>query len=117
MISIEHVGSTAVPGLAAKPVIDIDIVVTRPDVAAALAAMERIGFEPAGERGIADRWSLEAPADLRRQYAALKRSLASQGKSMDRYVEGKSHLFAVVLERAGLTPDERRAVELMNRAG
>ena len=27
--AIEHVGSTAVPGLAAKPVIDIDVVVPR----------------------------------------------------------------------------------------
>jgi GrpB-like predicted nucleotidyltransferase (UPF0157 family) len=27
VISIEHVGSTSVPGLAAKPVLDIDIVV------------------------------------------------------------------------------------------
>ena len=31
--SIEHVGSTAVPGLAAKPIIDVDVVVPRaPDL-------------------------------------------------------------------------------------
>ena len=28
-ISIEHVGSTSVPGLAAKPIIDIDVVVRK----------------------------------------------------------------------------------------
>ncbi len=30
-ISIEHIGSTAVPGLAAKPVIDIDLIVSNPE--------------------------------------------------------------------------------------
>jgi len=43
--SIEHVGSTAVPGLAAKPIIDIDLVV--PDSAdepAYVPAMEAAGY-------------------------------------------------------------------------
>ena len=35
MVAIEHVGSTSVPGLAAKPVIDCDIVVAEQDVPAA----------------------------------------------------------------------------------
>ena len=35
VVAIEHVGSTSVPGLAAKPVIDCDIVVAGRDVAAA----------------------------------------------------------------------------------
>jgi GrpB-like predicted nucleotidyltransferase (UPF0157 family) len=34
VVAIEHVGSTSVPGLAAKPVIDCDIVVGGQDVAA-----------------------------------------------------------------------------------
>ena len=38
--SIEHIGSTAVPGLAAKPIIDIDVVVAdRADVAEAIAML------------------------------------------------------------------------------
>ena len=32
--AIEHVGSTSVPGLAAKPIIDVDIVVAEQDVEA-----------------------------------------------------------------------------------
>lgn len=34
VVSIEQVGSTSVPGLAAKPIIDCDIVVARQDVRA-----------------------------------------------------------------------------------
>jgi GrpB-like predicted nucleotidyltransferase (UPF0157 family) len=32
VVAIEHVGSTSVPGLAAKPIIDVDIVVRAADV-------------------------------------------------------------------------------------
>jgi GrpB-like predicted nucleotidyltransferase (UPF0157 family) len=35
VVAIEHVGSTSVPGLAAKPIIDCDIVVAAQDVPAA----------------------------------------------------------------------------------
>ena len=51
--SVHHIGSTAVPGLAAKPVIDILVEVT--DLAALDARnqdMELIGYEPMGEFGI-----------------------------------------------------------------
>ena len=44
-IAIEHVGSTSVPGLAAKPVIDVDLTVADPaDEAAYVPALERAGF-------------------------------------------------------------------------
>ncbi|WP_330438493.1 GrpB family protein [Micromonospora sp. NBC_00821] len=45
IIAVEHVGSTAVPGLAAKPVIDVDLVIE--DTAqedAYLPALERLGY-------------------------------------------------------------------------
>ncbi|MEQ1698916.1 MAG: GrpB family protein [Ilumatobacteraceae bacterium] len=62
VVAIEHVGSTSVVSLAAKPVIDIDIVVAAPHVGAAIEAMQRIGFASQGEQGIAERWALQAPA-------------------------------------------------------
>jgi len=43
---IEHVGSTSVPGLPAKPIIDIDLIVADPnDEALYVPALERAGFE------------------------------------------------------------------------
>ena len=45
-LAIEHVGSTAVPGLAAKPVIDIDLTVAdSADEPAWLPALEEVGFD------------------------------------------------------------------------
>jgi GrpB-like predicted nucleotidyltransferase (UPF0157 family) len=43
VVAIEHVGSTSVPGLAAKPVIDCDIVVAGQAVAAASQALTGLG--------------------------------------------------------------------------
>lgn len=45
-IVVEHVGSTAVPGLPAKPIIDIDLTVADPDDEGAyVPALEAAGFE------------------------------------------------------------------------
>jgi len=65
--SIEHVGSTSVPGLAAKPIIDIDIVVERAQVDAASRALEAAGYTPLGEMGIVDRWAFRPPEGAPRQ--------------------------------------------------
>lgn len=44
-LAIEHVGSTAVPGLAAKPVIDVDVIVADPGKEAAyVPALEALGY-------------------------------------------------------------------------
>ncbi|MFI6740329.1 GrpB family protein [Nonomuraea sp. NPDC050451] len=64
VISIEHVGSTSVPGLAAKPIIDCDIVVAEHDVEAATDVLIGLGFSPLGELGIPQRWAFKEPARL-----------------------------------------------------
>jgi GrpB-like predicted nucleotidyltransferase (UPF0157 family) len=44
-LAVEHVGSTSVPGLAAKPRLDIDVIVADPrDEAAYLPALEAAGY-------------------------------------------------------------------------
>jgi GrpB-like predicted nucleotidyltransferase (UPF0157 family) len=67
LLGIEHVGSTSVPGLAAKPIIDIDIVVERDQVDAATRALEAAGYTPLGDMGIVDRWAFRAPEGAPRQ--------------------------------------------------
>lgn len=56
LIGIEHVGSTAVPGLSAKPVLDIDLIVEDQRKLTQIAPiLESLGYEYAGEAGIPDR--------------------------------------------------------------
>ncbi len=58
---VEHVGSTAVPGLAAKPVLDIDLVITdEKKLTAIIPVLEKIGYQFMGEMGIKDRYSFKA---------------------------------------------------------
>ena len=54
--TVHHVGSTSVPGLVAKPIIDMDIEI--PDYGALpgiAAGLEELGYVNQGEKGIADR--------------------------------------------------------------
>lgn len=54
---IEHIGSTAVPGLAAKPILDIMPGIAKPaDGEALVLPMTRLGFEYRGEHGIPGRF-------------------------------------------------------------
>jgi GrpB-like predicted nucleotidyltransferase (UPF0157 family) len=64
VVAIEHVGSTSVPGLAAKPVIDCDVVVAEAHVAAASSVLMSLGFAPLGQLGIPLRWAFKEPARL-----------------------------------------------------
>ncbi|HET8606584.1 MAG TPA: GrpB family protein [Gaiellaceae bacterium] len=64
--AVEHVGSTAVPGLAAKPVIDIVVAVPAAGaVPAALERMRELGYVYQGDKGIpgleAFLWPPDAP--------------------------------------------------------
>jgi GrpB-like predicted nucleotidyltransferase (UPF0157 family) len=62
-VGIEHVGSTAVAGLAAKPIIDVDVVVRREqDVPRAIELLATIGYEHLGDLGIIGRDAFRAPA-------------------------------------------------------
>ena len=63
---VEHVGSTAVPGLAAKPIVDIDVVVSgAAEVPGAIERLRRLGYVYQGDKGIPGReaflWPPEAP--------------------------------------------------------
>ncbi|MDR2988597.1 MAG: GrpB family protein [Nocardiopsaceae bacterium] len=66
VVAIEHVGSTSVPGLAAKPIIDCDIVVAEGNVQAASDVLLALGFTPEGDLGVPLRWAFREPARLER---------------------------------------------------
>ncbi len=128
-LAVEHIGSTSVPGLAAKPIIDMLLVV--PDVAAEadyLPALESVGLvlrvrEPnhrmvrtpardvhlhiyqAGAPEIADyldlRDWLRVSAEDRELYASVKKDLARQEwPDMNYYAEAKDEVVATVLAHA-----------------
>jgi GrpB-like predicted nucleotidyltransferase (UPF0157 family) len=70
-VSIEHVGSTAVPGLAAKPVIDLVVVVGPEDVAAAIERLVAIGYVHQGNLGVEGREAFGVPQGGRRHHLYL----------------------------------------------
>ncbi|MCR8845643.1 GrpB family protein [Paenibacillus sp. SC116] len=55
-LRIEHVGSTSVPGLAAKPIIDIDVVIESMEhLPKVIKKLEELGYIHEGDLGIRDR--------------------------------------------------------------
>ncbi len=56
--AIHHVGSTAIPGMPAKPVLDIDVeLVPGATIPAASQALVPLGYECQGDRGVKDRYA------------------------------------------------------------
>ncbi|MGC2485809.1 MAG: GrpB family protein [Acidimicrobiales bacterium] len=63
-LRIDHVGSTSVPGLAAKAIIDLDIVVARVDeVPAAIDRLISAGYRWRGDLGVTGREAFQPPPD------------------------------------------------------
>ncbi|HEX2047425.1 MAG TPA: GrpB family protein [Acidimicrobiales bacterium] len=132
---LEHVGSTAVPGLAAKPVVDIMVTVADPDDEAAYGpALEAAGYLlrvrepghrmfrtperdvhvhiwPAGgedeRRQLAFRDRLRSNAADRAEYERTKRELAGRWRDMNYYARAKGPVIERILERAGPAPTRR----------
>ena len=72
VVAIEHVGSTSVPGLKAKPILDIDIIIpnhllTWPKVKERL---EQIGYHHVGDYGIKGREVFKRSSDKVPNYGA-----------------------------------------------
>ena len=78
-LAVEHVGSTAVPGLAAKPVIDIDVVVaSRAELSVLIDRLAGSGYVHQGDLGIDGREAFEnrgAPI-AHHLYGCLRDSIA-----------------------------------------
>ncbi len=130
-LRIEHIGSTAVPGLGAKPVIDVLVTVEDPeDDSALLPAMQSAGYElrvrerghrmfrtpehdvhvhvwadadPEVDRYLTFRDRLRTSPEDRAAYEQLKRNLATREWSdMNEYADAKTELItAIITRRAG----------------
>ena len=63
-VSIEHIGSTAIPGLAAKPVIDIDVLLrSSTDLSLAIRRLAELGYEHRGDLGVRGREAFRATSE------------------------------------------------------
>jgi len=127
-LRIEHIGSTAVPGLAAKPIVDVLVEVEAVDEALLAPPLEAAGYLlrvredghlmfrtpprdvnvhvwPAGSQEVSRhlllRDRLRASPEDRRAYENLKRELAARDwDDMNHYAEAKGDLIRDILARA-----------------
>ena len=68
-VRIDHVGSTAVPGMVAKPIIDIDVVIQKSHFEETKTCLEEVGYSHLGDLGIAGREAFDlVDPELRRQF-------------------------------------------------
>lgn len=64
IMAIHHVGSTSVPGLPAKPIIDMDLVIdSKADFLPVKEMLEAIGYNHVGDMGIKDREAFRQSSD------------------------------------------------------
>jgi GrpB-like predicted nucleotidyltransferase (UPF0157 family) len=127
---IEHIGSTAVPELCAKPIVDVLVGLRELELSDDdIEAMARRGYEFLGEHGLPGRlffrrdprthhvhvveyggehWdrqltfrdALRSDADERRRYDEFKRRLAAEGHPRETYTELKTPFIREVEARA-----------------
>ncbi|MDP9373984.1 MAG: GrpB family protein [Chloroflexota bacterium] len=68
-VAVEHVGSTAVPGLPAKPIIDLDAIIpSAADLPVAIERLTAIGYVHQGDLGIPGREAFAPPPDTPRHH-------------------------------------------------
>lgn len=129
-VGIEHIGSTSVPELCAKPIVDVLVGLRELELSdGQVGAMEALGYEYLGEYGRPGRFffrkrprthhvhvveyggehwnrqltfrdALRSDAEERRRYDEFKRRLAAEGHSRDAYTELKTPFIREVEARA-----------------
>ena len=93
-LRVEHVGSTAVPGLAAKPVVDIDVVIAdATDLGQVIYALRQLGYEHQGDLGIEGReaFSLERAGEAGAHHLYVCRE---SGRELRRHLVFRDYLIA-----------------------
>lgn len=132
---IEHIGSTSVPGMVARPIIDIAVIAAPMGMDEATEALEKIGYvrlldregarafntptdaalhsltlfdesSPELHAAIAMRQVLMENEVLRAEFSGYKRGLAfTEAMGVEEYRAAKAPMFAKVLEAAGMSTE------------
>lgn len=92
ILSIEHVGSTSVIGLAAKPIIDIDVVIeSKESLPTIIQRLALMGYYHRGNLGIQDReaFSYEGKEHLRLHHLYV---CPKESKELHRHITFRNHL-------------------------
>ena len=88
VVTIEHIGSTAVPELAGKPIIDLDVVLGSPaDLSEAIRLLAKIGYTHEGDLGVAGREAFRSPPDATRHHLYV---LAAGAKELLNTIEPRT---------------------------
>jgi GrpB-like predicted nucleotidyltransferase (UPF0157 family) len=110
---IEHVGSTAVPGLAAKPILDLDIVLApaaqMPEV---IAALRELGYRHEGDLGIEGREAFSRADDAVPWTSVARSWMAHHLYACDRNSQELARHFAFRDHLRRNTDDARRYASL-----
>ena len=91
-LRIEHVGSTSVEGLSAKPIIDIDVVIRdRGDLPEVISALQKLGYSHEGDQGITGReaFKYEGKEHLRKHHLYV---CALDSKELKRHIAFRDYL-------------------------
>lgn len=69
LIAVEHIGSTSVVGLAAKPIIDLNVIVpARENISEAIIRLASLGYVHEGDKGISGREAFRWPSGTARHH-------------------------------------------------
>ena len=94
LVAIHHIGSTAIPGIYAKPIIDLLVEVKNINsVAQKTSAMEKLGYEVLGEFGLVGRryFRKEHPPGIRTHHVHIYEVGSSETK---RHLAFRDYLIA-----------------------
>ena len=92
VLGIEHVGSTSVEGLSAKPIIDIDVVIQdRDKLPEVISALQKIGYSHEGDQGISGReaFKYEGKEHLRKHHLYV---CAQDAEELRRHIAFRDYL-------------------------
>jgi GrpB-like predicted nucleotidyltransferase (UPF0157 family) len=89
-IAIEHIGSTSVPGLAAKPIIDMDVVVaSTAHIPTAIKRLATLGYVHEGDQGISGREAFVWPPSTPRHHLYV---CARDSEALRRHLSFRDYL-------------------------